>query len=66
MAGMATSDDDNHPLEAFVEHLGPEDGPRAHEHYQAIRTAMTPAPTLEQRVEALAKRKHGKPPLRQR
>lgn len=60
------ADDDDHPLEAFVEHLGPEDGPRAHERYQALRTAITPAPSLEDRVAALAKRKHGQAPRRPR
>jgi hypothetical protein len=60
------ADDDDHPLEAFVEHLGPEDGPRAHAIHQAFRDAVNPPPSLEDRVAALAKRKHGQAPRRPR
>jgi hypothetical protein len=64
-----TTDDDNFSLDEFVEHLGPEDGPRAHERHLALKALTTPAPaapSLEERIDALAKRKHGKPPLRRR
>lgn len=66
---MASSDDDNFTVDEFIDHLGPEDGARAHERHTALKALTTPAPaapSLEDRIAALSKRKHGKPPLRQR
>jgi hypothetical protein len=58
---------DDFSLEEFQQHLGPEDGARAHERYGALRAAIAPpAPSLEDRIAALAKRKFGKAPLRRR
>lgn len=58
---------DEFSIDEFVEHLGPEDGARAHERHTALTAALgPPAPSLEDRIAALAKRKHGQAPRRQR
>lgn len=61
------ADDDDFSLEEFQDHLGPEDGARAHERYGALRAAIAPpAPSLEERIAALAKRTGKRAPGRRR
>lgn len=51
------TDKDEFSLDEFVEHLGPEDGARAHERHLELKAALAPPPPpLEDRIAALAKR----------